>query len=105
MKNPRLLPSIVVSLLIAALSYFWGTALMDSLYAFRSPLHDNPPQAGKSLGEPLTRRVVLVLIDALRYDTSTNAEVMPFLKNSASRAPRPPCTASRRPTPRLVTRC
>ena len=42
---------------------------MDSLYAFRSPLRNNPPQAGEPIGEPLTRRVVFVLIDALRYDT------------------------------------
>ena len=79
LKKPRLMPSIIVSLVIAALSYFWGTALMDSLFAFRSPLHEDPPQAGRSLGEPLTRRVVLVLIDALRADTAADAGVMPSL--------------------------
>lgn len=70
---------IVASLVVAALAYFWATKLMDSLYAYRSPLKDNPPSAGEPLGEPLTRRVIVVLIDALRYDTSTKSDVMPFL--------------------------
>ncbi len=79
MKLPRLVLSILASLVIAALTYFWASALMDSLYAFQSPLHANPPQAGEALGAPLTRRVVLVLIDALRADTAANARVMPYL--------------------------
>jgi hypothetical protein len=54
---------------------------MDSLYAYRSPLHDTPPAPGPPLGEPLTRRVVLVLVDALREDTSLQPEVMPFLND------------------------
>lgn len=66
-------------LLLAALAYFWATAIMDSLYAFRSPLKDNPPAPGPALGTPLTRRVVFILIDALRDDTSRNKDVMPFL--------------------------
>jgi hypothetical protein len=52
---------------------------MDSLYAYRSPLQNNPPSPGQPLGQPLTRRVVFVLIDALREDTSLDPEVMPFL--------------------------
>ena len=52
---------------------------MDSLYAYRSPLHDRPPAPGQPLGEPLARRVVFVLVDALREDTSLKPEVMPFL--------------------------
>jgi hypothetical protein len=52
---------------------------MDSLYAFRSPLHDRPPAPGQPLDEPLTRRVVFVLIDALREDTSLDPAVMPYL--------------------------
>jgi hypothetical protein len=78
LKQPRLIVSILACLILAGLSYFWATDLMDSLYAFRSPLHDNPPAAGKAFA-PLTRRVVLVLIDALRADTAANALVMPFL--------------------------
>ncbi len=67
--------------LLAVGAYFWVTALMDSLYNYRSPLMDAPPQAGAAVGEPLTGRVVIVLIDALREDTSLKGEVMPFLNN------------------------
>ncbi|NIU61838.1 MAG: hypothetical protein GWN66_11185, partial [Pseudomonas stutzeri] len=52
---------------------------MDSLYAYRSPLRDSPPSPGPPLGEPITGRVVFVLIDALRVDTSLRPDVMPFL--------------------------
>ncbi len=104
MKLPRLILSILACLILAALAYFWATALMDSLYAFQSPLHSSPPQAGepfdwapgKPLGQPLTRRVVFVLIDALRADTAANARVMPFLDElrqqgvSATMRSRPP---------------
>jgi hypothetical protein len=96
LKLPRLLVSAVICLIIAALAYFWATGLMDSLYAFRSPLHDNPPSAGEALGQPLTRRVVFVLIDALRADTAADATIMPFLDElrqqsaSATMHSRPP---------------
>ena len=79
MKSSRLILSVLASLLLAGLCFVWASALMDSLYAFRSPLHDNPPQAGEKLGQPLTRRVVLVLIDALRADTAAQTRVMPYL--------------------------
>lgn len=96
LKHPRLLLSIVACLIIAALAYFWASALMDSLYAFRSPLRNNPPQAGETIGKPITRRVVLILIDALRADTAANPQVMPFLNElrgqgaSATMHSRPP---------------
>ena len=102
MKLPRLIIPILACLLLATLAYFWATALMDSLYAFRSPLHDNPPSAGEPLGEPLTRRVVLVLIDALRADTAADANVMPFLDElrqqgaSATMHSRPPSFSAAR---------
>ncbi len=70
---------ILASLLVAAGAYLWANGMMDSLYAFRSPLHQNPPAPGAPLGKPLTRRVVFVLIDALRDDTSRKTDVMPFL--------------------------
>lgn len=80
MKRSRLLPlGILALVLVAALAYFWATAAIDSLYAFRSPLADDPPAPGPALGNPLTRRVVFVLIDGLRADTANDAEVMPFL--------------------------
>jgi type I phosphodiesterase/nucleotide pyrophosphatase len=66
-------------LLIAVGAYLWATGIMDSLYDFRSPLHDNPPAPGQAVGAPLTRRVIFVLIDALRDDTSHKTDVMPFL--------------------------
>lgn len=65
--------------IIATLGYFWATGLMDSLYDFRSPLAENPPAPGEALGRPLTNRVVLILIDALREDTSFRPDVMPYL--------------------------
>jgi len=65
--------------LLAVVAYLWATNLMDSAQSYRSPLANNPPSSGQALGASLTRRVVIVLIDALRYDTSTNSAVMPFL--------------------------
>ncbi len=59
---------------------------MVSAQAYRSPLANTPPQPGSSLGSPITRRVVIVLIDALRYDTSTNTSVMPFLDSLRNNA-------------------
>ncbi len=52
---------------------------MSSMYAFRSVLKDHPPSPGPSLGGRLSRRVVIVLVDALRLDTSLNNDVMPNL--------------------------
>ncbi|MDD5369125.1 MAG: alkaline phosphatase family protein, partial [Anaerolineaceae bacterium] len=71
---------ILVCLLGAAGAYLLATRQMDSLYAYRSPLRSDPPAPGTALGQPLTRRVVVVLIDALRVDTSLKAEVMPALQ-------------------------
>ena len=69
----------IACILITAGAYYWATSTIGSLYVFRSPLHDNPPTPGQSLGQPLTHRVVFVLIDGLRDDTSRKPEVMPFL--------------------------
>ncbi len=65
--------------LISFGSYFWLTSLMGYAQTYRSPLANSAPRPGSTLGSPITRRVVIVLIDALRYDTSTNTTVMPFL--------------------------
>ena len=78
-QNRWIILGILGCILVAAVGYLWGTGMMDSLYAFRSPLKDNPPAPGQPLGKPLTRRVVFVLIDALRDDTSHKTNVMPFL--------------------------
>ena len=85
-KHLPLLIGILACLLIAAGAYLWSSRLMDSVYAYRSPLHDAPPAPGEPLGAPLTRRVVFVLIDALREDTSLKPDVMPFLNELRSRS-------------------
>jgi hypothetical protein len=76
---------ILALLVMAAVAYFWATGLMASLYAYRSPLHSSPPAPGQPVGQPDTRRVVFVLIDALRNDTSRNLQVMPFLNELRQR--------------------
>ena len=57
----------------------WAISHIESLFAYRSPLDGNPPPAGEPLGAPLTRRLVIVLVDALRDDTSRDTNVMPEL--------------------------
>ena len=76
-----LLIGIAGCLVIALAGYFWATALMGSVFNYRSPLRLTPPAPAAPMGTPLTRRVVIVLIDALRYDTSVNTNVMPFLNS------------------------
>ncbi len=71
--------------LTAVGAYFWATGVLASVENYRSPLAGNPPTPGQPLGAPLTRRVVLVLMDALRYDTSTDAAVMPALNELRAR--------------------
>lgn len=79
--KPRLtlIFSILACLLLAAAAYFAATGLISALENFRSPLAANPPTPGEPLGLPATRRVVFVLVDALRYDTSLKSDVMPSL--------------------------
>jgi hypothetical protein len=84
--STKLSLGIAISLITAVFCYFWANALMDSLYAFRSPLAENPPAPGAPVGAPLTRRVVIVLIDALRSDTAFNSTVMPFLNELRGQA-------------------
>lgn len=97
MKKYRwIITGILGCLVVAAAAYFWTSNQMDSVFAYRSPLHASPPAPGESLGAPLTRRVVIVLIDALRADTAAQPEVMPFLNElrgegaSATMHSRPP---------------
>lgn len=79
-KSIRWLIAGIVGLIVVAIgAYFWVTNLMSSAQNYRSPLANNPPAPGIALGQSITRKVVVVLIDALRYDTSANATVMPFL--------------------------
>ncbi len=78
-KTYSLIIGLLLIIFIAAGAYFWITGIFSSNYAYRSPLKDNPPAPGAALGEASTGRVVMVLIDALRYDTSMNKNVMPTL--------------------------
>ncbi len=72
-------------LVLIAAAYLWATGTMAAIYAYRSPLKDAPPAPGQPANAPLTGRVVVVLIDALRYDTSTNSQVMPVLAELRAR--------------------
>ncbi len=83
-KNAPILVGILICLAVMGISFFWATSLMNSIYAYRSPLRDTPPKAGEALGKPNTRTFVIVLIDALRYDTSLKTDVMPFLNQLRS---------------------
>lgn len=78
-RSIKIILSSVLCLALAAVAYFWVTGMISSNYAFRSPIKDTPPAPGAALGDASTRRVVIVLIDALRYDTSMNTSVMPNL--------------------------
>jgi hypothetical protein len=57
----------------------WAFQMINSIYTYRSPIANTPPAPGDPLGPPITRRLVFVLIDGERLDTSLNAEVMPTL--------------------------
>lgn len=70
---------IVSCLSLAVVSYLWTDGLITSVIDYRSPIHNSPPAPGPLLGKPITRRVVIVLIDALRVDTSNNNYVMPYM--------------------------
>lgn len=78
-KKTILIVGIITLILVAAIAYTWATGIMDSLFAFRSPLANDPPISNTDLGDPLTDRLVIILVDALREDTSLDPEVMPFL--------------------------
>lgn len=80
MKNSfRLIVRLVLVLALSAGAIFLALELMDNLYGYRSPLSEKSPVPGRSFGEPMGERVVYVLVDGLRYDTSLKTEVMPFL--------------------------
>jgi hypothetical protein len=78
-KGASILIGMLVCIVVMGGSYYWASSLMDSVYAYHSPLDNSAPQRGESLGDPNTRMVVMVLVDGLRYDTSLNASVMPYL--------------------------
>ena len=83
-KRAPIIIGILICIIVLGVSYIWATGLMDSVYAYRSPLSNSPPLPGETLGLPNTRSFVIVLIDALRDDTSSKTEVMPFLNQLRS---------------------
>jgi hypothetical protein len=83
-KNIPTIIGIIICIAAIGIAYFWAMALMDSVYAYRSPLKDTPPRAGDTIGKPITRTFVVVLIDGLRYDTSLKPDVMPYLNQLRS---------------------
>lgn len=83
-KHASIIIGVLICLVVIGISYYWVTALMDSVYAYRSPLQKSPPVPGEALGKPNTRSLVIVLVDALRYDTSLNSSVMPYLNELRS---------------------
>ncbi|HAF61400.1 MAG TPA: hypothetical protein DCK95_03630 [Anaerolineaceae bacterium] len=86
MKKNWLVIGIVTLIVVAVGAYFWATTLMDSLFEYRSPLATDAPVAQMETSQPLTRRVVIVLVDALREDTAMDVQVMPFLNELRSQA-------------------
>jgi hypothetical protein len=83
-KSAPIFIGIFICILVMVASYIWVTSLMDSVYAYRSLLRNSPPTPGAALGQPNTRSLVIVLIDALRYDTSMDPNVMPYLNQLRS---------------------
>jgi hypothetical protein len=84
-KYGRLITGIIALIGIAIGAYFWVNGMIDSLYAYRSPLHSSPPSSSQwPIQAPLTRRVVIILVDALRLDTSLNKQVMPYVSQLRS---------------------
>ncbi|MFN2299733.1 MAG: alkaline phosphatase family protein [Anaerolineales bacterium] len=73
---------IASALLLAAavLAGVWAAQLMNSMYDYRSPLHIKPPPAGEPLGHAVSQRLIIVLVDGLREDTSHDSELMPYLE-------------------------
>ncbi|MCJ7695920.1 MAG: alkaline phosphatase family protein [Anaerolineaceae bacterium] len=69
--------AIILVLILSVGSIFWALHLNDAINNYRSPLANDPPAAGSSLGESLSRRVVFILVDGLREDLAYNSELMP----------------------------
>lgn len=78
-KTTPIFIGVLICILVIGGAYYWATNLMDSVYAYRSPFHSSPLIPGDHLGTAYTRSVVIVLIDGLRYDTSLDTNVMPYL--------------------------
>ena len=78
-KYLTLILGLLISLGVIAGGYFLAMGIIGSLYSFRSPLKDSPPKTLQPLGDPLTGRLVFVLVDGLRADTALDGDMMPNL--------------------------
>jgi ABC-type multidrug transport system fused ATPase/permease subunit len=61
------------------LSVLWAVRLMESVSDYRSPLHAAPPLVQEPLGHAVSQRLIIILVDGLRDDTSHDEELMPYL--------------------------
>ena len=85
MRRFRSLAYVIFALVvIAALGALGAAAMMASIISYHSPLHSNPPAPGDPLGLPLSRKVVIVMVDGLRLDTSLRISLMPFMNDLRS---------------------
>ncbi len=78
-KAAPILIGILICILVIGIAFYWANTLMESVYAYRSPLRNSPPVAGEASGNLSTRTLVMVLVDGLRYDTSMDPSLMPYL--------------------------
>jgi hypothetical protein len=76
--------SVIILFSIAIGAYLGANRMIDSIYAYRSPISIESPKPGQSIGKPQSEKVVFILIDALRLDTSTNLNAMPYLNKLRS---------------------
>ena len=72
----KIILSVIGLLIIAPASYLWAMVLLDSLYKYESPFKEKLPFGQPT--QPLVQRVVIVVVDGLRYDTSLE---MPHLNS------------------------
>jgi hypothetical protein len=78
-KYSWILLSLIASIGIAIVCYFWATNLMASLYAYRSPFASQPLDGRLPANQPVARQVVAIVVDGLRVDTAADETIMPFL--------------------------
>ena len=75
----RIVLKVLLCLLLAGGSLFWALSSMEAVLAYSPVLDLTPPSPGMALGGNPDGRVILVLVDGLRLDTSLNAQIMPAL--------------------------
>ena len=82
MKKYLLVILCITFLAIAALgAYFGANNMINAIYDFRSPISNIPPIPGDPLSQPIPEKIVVVLVDALRLDTSQAVDTMPYLNH------------------------